>query len=238
MSRSIYNGGLVGEITPEGRPRIADDGNWSLQGNPSGEGPAWRSILLIVNGSEAFGYRPAGQREPYAQATSREGVFTRANLLGWLGPVLAPGAKVEMILVGGDRYLGWGDTAGEDWMEWGSQNPTDASKTVLATTGILTVPGSPEPPPDQPQEPPPPISDEWVIEVEEMVANVEVEMSLATSKDPEKWITQNPKEAADILRIVVYRAFDKPYTPAQLKSHRGRAASGIAQNGVTCQDGA
>lgn len=139
MSASLYNGGLVGAIDAERRPRIADDGNWAMQG--TSEGPAYRSLALYVGDAMVFGYRPEAQRAPFAQDVHREGVFTRAELLEWRGPVLLPGQVCEMILKGGNRYLGWGDTAGEDWMEWASLSPVTL-QPVVATTGRITVPST------------------------------------------------------------------------------------------------
>ena len=81
--------------------------------------PAYRALLLVVNNLVRYGHRPDTKREPYEQALTHDGVFTRQKLLEWRGPILAPGSTVEMILTGGDRYQGWGDTAGQDWMEWG-----------------------------------------------------------------------------------------------------------------------
>lgn len=63
-------------------------------------------------------------------------------------------------------------------------------------------------------------------------SNVQIEMGKMTAKDPEAWIKSNPGEADEILRLCVYAAFSKPRTPKELKSSAGRAASGIAQNGV------
>lgn len=143
MSASLYNGGLVGAIDAERRPRIADDGNWAMQG--TSEGPAYRSLALYVGEALVYGYRPEPQREPFADAVRREGVFTREELLQWRGPQLVAGQVCEMILKGGNRYLGWGDTAGEDWMEWASLSPVTL-QPVVATTGRITVPSTQPPP--------------------------------------------------------------------------------------------
>lgn len=113
------------------------------------EQPAYRSLALYVNGAESWGYRPTAQRETFSTAVQRQGVFLRADLLAWRGPQIAPGSQVEMILVGGNgpsRDPYWDPNAPE-WMEWGSASPTDASQTVLATTGLMTVPEDASPPP-------------------------------------------------------------------------------------------
>lgn len=221
MSASIYNGGLIGSITADRRPYIRDDGNWSLQGQPVGEGPAFRTLLLDVNGRSVYGYLPTGPRDPYAEAVTRQGVFTRSDLLAWRGPQLQPGDTAEMTLKGGNRYLGWGDTAGEDWMEYGSQDPVDASRTIHVTTGALLVPGEPLPPPvaDMPNP--------WRT----IRANGLAEETLATATF-EKWRAANPKEYAAIEAYLAAIANGKTVPPPSLRTHRGRAVCAILQGGA------
>ena len=49
---------------------MIDDGNWSLQGNQ--DGPAYRTLVLYVNGEPVWGYwPPTPSREPYQQALAR-----------------------------------------------------------------------------------------------------------------------------------------------------------------------
>jgi hypothetical protein len=67
----------------------------------------------------------------------------------------------------------------------------------------------------------------------EMAENVRLEQSLMSAKDPEAWIAQNPGEAGEVLRLVVYTAFSRDWPARELKTHAGRASSGIAQNGKT-----
>jgi hypothetical protein len=84
--------------------------------------------------------------------------------------------------------------------------------------------------------PPPPDGDDVLAQLSRTAANVREEMKQMTATSPEVWITQNPGEAGDILRLCVYRAFGDHFGVRELKSHAGRAASGIAQNGVLAQD--
>lgn len=216
---------MVGALTPERRPYILDDGNWSMQGTP--ESPTHRSVSLVVDGTEMFGFYPTWQRENYSQALARPGCFLRADALAWRGDPLAPGQMFEIFLKAGWRhnYGPQGDDPG-DYMEWGSGDPTDAAHELVATTGIMTVPGGG--------------SD---IDICEQLAtgadNVRAEQALMTATSPEAWIRDNSGgaviggEAGEILRLVVYKAFKQEYPAKELKSHAGRAASGIAQNGRT-----
>ena len=222
VSVSLYNGGLVGAIDDQRRPRITDDGNWSLQG--TSEGPGYRALAVYVGGvSDAglvFGYRPSAQREPFEQAVQRKGVFTREGLLAWRGPQLRPGDVCEMILTGGSRYVGWGDTAGQDWMEWGSRDPRDASRTVVATTGPLKVGGSAPPPP-----PPPPPGDRR-LQLDKRLPAIRdealKEMRLAQASW-DAWYRSNPDERRKALAYLAALADGKSPAPPKLATHRGRA---------------
>jgi hypothetical protein len=227
MSHPLYNGGLLGAMTSDNRPYVIDDGNWSMQGTP--ENPAYRSISLLVDGAEVFGFYPTALDEPFQQAVERQGCFLRADALAWRGPQLAQGQSWEIKMKAGNRYVGWGDSLGQDKMEWGSGDPVNASRELLATTGVIVV-GTP----------PPPNGgggggggSSVCDGMAEMADNIRAEQQAMTATDPEAWIKQNQGEANEILRLIVYAAFSKDYPAKELKSHAGRAGSGIAQNGRT-----
>lgn len=225
MSHPLYNGGLVGALTDDLRPRLADDGNWSLQG--TSEQPTHRSLFLLVNGVPVFGFYPTWISEPFQTAIDRPGCFTRRRALEWVGPTqLRPGDGWEIRMKAGVRYVGWADSAGQDAMEWGSGDPRDSGAAdLLATTGLLIVPGLSGSPQPQP----------LLEKLAETAAAVEVEMGLATAKSFAGWKADNPGEAAAVTDYLGAVLFGERPAPPDLKTHVGRALSGVAQNGVTCQ---
>jgi hypothetical protein len=230
VSVSLYNGGLVGAVDGERRPRVVDDGNWSLQG--SSEGPEYRALALYVQGRDGpvFGYRPPAQREPFQQSLQHPGVFTRPELLGWRGDPLEPGAVCELIVTGGNRYVGWGDTAGEDWMEWGSRDPRDASVTVVATSGPLAVPriSGPLPPPPPDDDVPQDRRLELDPRLPEIGDNALAELRLAKASY-EQWRAANPAEAKQVIAYLAALANGESPAPPALSTRKGRGIVAMLQ---------
>lgn len=80
-------------------------------------------------------------------------------------------------------------------MEWGSISPVTL-RPILASTGVLTVPGQAVPPDTSGEEPPSQVPPPGGLppDLEAMVHNVNVERSLAKAKDLNAWRKDNPKE--------------------------------------------
>jgi hypothetical protein len=168
---------------------------------------------------------PASGRHPnYAAAVCRDYYHGQLKVpLGRLNIMIWPNgyntAEVE-------RDLLLAADLGRQMSIFLAESTSEHAYDVLLPISLGETPQPPEPQPDS----------EVLEQLAQTAENVREEMRQMTATSPEVWITQNPGEAGDILRLCVYRAFGDHFGVRELKSHAGRAASGIAQNGVLAQD--
>lgn len=147
MSQPILGANLPRWAVENGVARLVDDGDFFTQ---EGVSPPYRCVAIIHNGAVVFGSNlgtRASVTTDYAKFERGElpGAGTREQVNAFRIP-LGPGTYTWLVWAG-VRYLGWGDNAGVDKVEWGNYDLTNPSRVA---TGSLVIPASAPVPTDPP----------------------------------------------------------------------------------------
>lgn len=151
MSQPTLGQNLPRFTVENGVARVVDDGDFFTQ---EGVSPPYRCVAILTGNTVVFGSHlgtRASVTTDFARFERGElpGAGTREQVAAFRIP-LGPDTYTWLVWAG-VRYVGWGDNAGVDKVEWGNYDLSNPSRVA---TGSLVVADTGAPPP-----PPPAVSD-------------------------------------------------------------------------------